>query len=205
MKNNMKLILGLMAIFLSAKMAWAIEFSGDMIHTTKEGVTTQKFFVKNDKSRMENQEGIAITRLDKNVMWILMPQQKMYMEQPLNPDNVGTFSEKYPGELERTLIGQEVVDGRITDKYRIVHTIAGIKATVFQWVARDLGMPVKTASEDGSWSVEYKNIRMGSQPDSLFEIPAGYQRFSTEMPSMDESTGDSSEQTWEEKEEQLED
>ncbi|KPK39784.1 MAG: hypothetical protein AMJ78_07920 [Omnitrophica WOR_2 bacterium SM23_29] len=188
MKNKMSLIcgIGVILVFFSAIIVLAVEFSADMIHTSQDGITKQKFFVSNDKSRVENQQGIAITRMDKNVMWMLMPEQKMYMEQPLDPRNVTAPSEKYPGEIERTLMGQEVIDGRITDKYRIVYTMGGIKTTVFQWFASDLGIPVKTASEDGSWSTEYKNIRIGSQPDSLFEIPAGYQKFSEQMPSTDD-------------------
>ena len=42
--------------------------------------------------------------------------------------------------------------------------------------------PVKTAAADGSWTVEYKNIDRGSQADSLFEVPAGFQK--TAMPGM---------------------
>lgn len=45
-----------------------------------------------------------------------------------------------------------------------------------QWVATDIHFPIKTAAIDGSWSMEYRNIRMGPKPDSLFEIPKGYQK-----------------------------
>ena len=45
-------------------------------------------------------------------------------------------------------------------------------------------MPVKTAALDNSWEMEFKNIRTGSQPESLFEVPAGYKKLSTGMPSM---------------------
>ena len=186
MKGNLRFVLMSMAIFLTAATALAAEFSGDMVTTSKEGIVTQKLFINNDKTRMESPQGIAITRLDKKVMWMLMPEQKMYMEMPLNPSNVPATSEKYPGELERTLIGKETVDGRMTDKYRIAYTAAGVKTVIFQWFAPDIGMPVKTAAEDGSWMMEYKNIKMGRQPDSLFEIPAGYSKMSMEMPSMDD-------------------
>jgi hypothetical protein len=32
--------------------------------------------------------------------------------------------------------------------------------------------------------MEYKNINTGKQPDSLFEVPAGFQKFAMGMPSM---------------------
>ena len=37
---------------------------------------------------------------------------------------------------------------------------------------------VKTIAENGSWQVEYKNINIGTQPDSLFEVPSDYSKFS---------------------------
>ncbi len=185
MKNNITFASVFAAIILTAATALAADFSADMVHTSKAGIVKQKLFISNDKSRMETAEAISIIRPDKKVMWMLMPQQKMYMEQSLDPSNIPATSEKYAGEIERTLVGKEAVDGRMTDKYRIVYTAAGTKTTVYQWFAPDLGIPVKTASEDGSWMMEYKNIKVGSQPDSLFELPAGYSKMSLEMPSMD--------------------
>ncbi len=182
MKNNIRFASVFAVIVLMSAAASAAEFSGDMVNTSKAGVVNQKFFISGDKTRMESAQGIAIARLDKKVMWMLMPAQKMYMEMPLDPYRVPATSEKYPGEIERTLIGKETIDGRMTEKYRIVYTAAGIKTTIYQWIAPDLILPVKTAAEDGSWMMEYKNIKTGSQPDSLFELPAGYSKM--EMPSM---------------------
>lgn len=193
MKNSIRFISVFAIVFLTASTALAAEFSGDMVNTSKAGVVNQKFFISGDKTRMESPQGIAIARLDKKVMWMLMPQQKMYMEMPLDPYRVPATSEKYPGEIERTLMGKETIDGRMTDKYRIVYTAAGIKTTIFQWFAPDIGIPVKTAAEDGSWMMEYKNINMGNQPDSLFELPAGYSKMEMpsmkDMPSMDNELG----------------
>ena len=53
---------------------------------------------------------------------------------------------------------------------------------MYQWIATDINFPVKTASVDGSWTTEYKNIKMGGQPDDLFEVPDGYQK--STMPNM---------------------
>jgi hypothetical protein len=49
-------------------------------------------------------------------------------------------------------------------------------------MATDIKFPVKMAAVDGSWTMEYKNINMGTQPDSLFELPSGYKKMT--MPSM---------------------
>jgi len=187
MKNRVRAITGFAILFvlLSTTVALAADFSGDMIQTTQMGVKKLKIFVSGDKSRVESEDSIIITRIDKKVMWIIMPQQRMYMEQSLNPEHLMTPMDKYPGEIERTLIGREVIDGRAVDKYRIVTAIAmgatEMKSTMYQWLAPDLGFPIKMAAEDGSWMVEYKNIRQGGQAASLFEVPAGFQKSSDQM------------------------
>ncbi len=175
------------SIFLFGGIAVAQDFSADMVSTTKAGVSTGKIFVAKEKTRMETLQTIIITRIDKNVVWILMPAQRMYMEQPLKPENVVATTDKMPGEIERKLVGKETVGGKRTDKYRIVYTAADKKEAIFQWIAADSGFPIKSAAVDGRWSIEYKNLKTGKQPDSLFEIPTGYQKFSLGVPVMPET------------------
>ena len=175
------------SIFLFGGIAVAQDFSADMVSTTKAGVSTGKIFVAKEKTRMETLQTIIITRIDKNVVWILMPAQRMYMEQPLKPENVVATTDKMPGEIERKLVGKETVGGKRTDKYRIVYTAADKKETIFQWIAADSGFPIKSAAVDGRWTIEYKNLKTGKQPDSLFEIPTGYQKFSLGVPVMPET------------------
>ena len=177
----------LISIFLLGGIAVAQDFSADMVSTTKAGVFTGKIFVAKEKTRMETPQATTITRIDKNVVWILMPAQRMYMEQPLKPENVVATTDKMPGEIERKLVGKETVGGKRTDKYRIVYTTADKKETVLQWIAADSGLPIKSAAVDGSWTIEYKNLKTGKQPDSLFEIPTGYQKFSLGVPVMPET------------------
>ena len=182
MKFNLRFLLVITAIFLTASTVQAAEFSADMIYTSKAGIMKQKLFTGNAKSRMESPEAVIISRLDKKLAWILMPRDKMYMEQPFDPSRIPATAEKFPGEIERTLMGTEAVDGRMTEKYRIVYTTVGAKTTIYLWLDPALDVPIKTEAEDGSWKMEYKNIKTGSQPASLFEIPAGYSKM--EMPSM---------------------
>ena len=77
-----------------------------------------------------------------------------------------------------------MVDGKKADKYQIVYSENKKRVAIFQWFAAGLKLPVKTAAVDNSWSMEYKNIKIGKQPVSLFEVPAGYEKFSYQMPSM---------------------
>ncbi|MCG2813562.1 MAG: DUF4412 domain-containing protein, partial [Thermodesulfovibrionales bacterium] len=120
-------------------------------------------------------------------VWMLMPEQKMYMEQPLKPENVPASTDKMPGEVERKHLGTETVDGKKTEKYRIVYTAGSKRDAIFQWVDTDSGFPIKTAAEDGSWTTEYKNLKVAKQPDILFEIPAEYQKMSFGIPSIPET------------------
>jgi hypothetical protein len=175
------------SIFLFGGIAVAQDFSADMVSTTKAGVSTGKIFVAKEKTRMETPQTTIITRIDKNVVWILMPAQKMYMEQPLKPENVVATTDKMPGEIERKLVGKETIDGETTNKYKIVYVTADKKETIFQWIAADSGLPIKSAAVDGSWIIEYKNLKTGKQPDPLFEIPTGYQKFSLGVPVMPET------------------
>lgn len=185
--EEMKKAFFCLAIMLNLSLAGegsAIDFSADMV-TTSDGMTTNaRVFVSADKSRMETSQSVAISRMDKKVVWVLMPEQKMYMEQVFDPSKVMASSEKVEGEIERTPLGRDTVNGKMADKYKVIYQIEGTKNEIFQWIESDSSLPVKSAATDGSWSVEYMNIKTGPQPDSLFEIPADYEKFSMDMPDM---------------------
>lgn len=183
MKKSVFALAALFVVSLAATV-FAQEFSADMV-MTQQGVTTNaKVFMSGEKSRMETPGSVSISRMDKKVMWLLMPDQKMYMEQAFDPSKMMASSEKVEGELERTPLGKDTVDGRVTDKYKVTYEIQGIRNEMYQWIESGSNFPIKTASLDGSWSAEYKNIKTGPQPDSLFEVPAGYKKFSADMPDM---------------------
>ncbi|MCG2774485.1 MAG: DUF4412 domain-containing protein, partial [Desulfobacterales bacterium] len=62
----------------------AAEFSADMIQKSPMGNSEGKVFVKGENLRHEinmgGQNQIMIFQKDKGVVWILMPEQRMYME-----------------------------------------------------------------------------------------------------------------------------
>jgi hypothetical protein len=172
------------SFLLFTGIAAAQDFSADLISKSKEQVFRGKIFFAKEKVRMETGETITITRLDKNMMWMLMPTENMYMEMPLGSGNIVAGAEKIRGEIERKFLGKESVDGKTADKYRIVYISGNQKAVVLTWIVSGLNVPIKTAAEDGSWSMEYKNIKTGKQSERLFEIPPGYKKFSYPMPSL---------------------
>lgn len=115
----------MVSLFLTASPSHsAEEFSADVI-TTSEGMRMSgKIYWKSDRFRMdlrEPQQSITITRMDKKLVWSIMPEQKMYMELPFDPRSVTESApkEKFKGEIERKLIGSETFDGHPTKKYLI--------------------------------------------------------------------------------------
>ncbi len=176
----------LLFVLLLSGSALASEFSADFaIMTRDHGKTSGKMYAKQNKFRMDfrNQEEVsAINRADKKIIWNVMHKEKMYIETPYNQENKPRVEEKFEGEIERKLVGKETIDGHPTEKYLITYITNETKQQVYQWLATDISFPIKTAAVDGSWVQEYKNIKIGSQPDSLFEVPAGYQKFQFQMP-----------------------
>jgi len=163
--------------------AQATDFSADMISTSKQGVMKAKIFMADKKVRMETDQAVTITRMDKNVSWTLMPAQKMYMETVVDAQSMSSMPNAVSSE--KTLLGKETLDGKTVDKYKVVVEASGQKTTVIQWIDPALQFPVKASAEDSSWTIEYKNIKTVPIDSGLFELPAGYQKLN--MPSFGSS------------------
>jgi len=166
-------------LFISSRFALAEDFSADMISTSGKVTTAGKIFASGSKVRMEMPGSVSINRMDKNAVWVLMPGQKMYMELASSPQKIATGTDKMPGEISRQLVGNEFIDGNMTDKYEVVYKGSVNNQTVFMWIDKGLNFPVRMKAEDGSWTLDYKNIKKGAQDPALFEIPAGYQKLSS--------------------------
>lgn len=160
------------------------EFSADVTANGGGVSFSGKAYVKKDKLRLEMPESHMITRLDKGKVWVLFPSQKIYMEQIIDKAEhnlVGVG--KIPGEIERKMVAKETIDGKKVHKYRITRKEGeGEEETIYQWIDPDNGIPIRTADPNGEWSFEYKNARVGSQPDDLFELPQDYTKFA--MPNL---------------------
>jgi hypothetical protein len=185
------LVIGFVSVSaLLASAGFGFDLSSDMVMTAKGQVHKSKIYMKEQKFRIEaeGQAGYNIVRADKDLMWVVMTGQKSYMEMRYDPSKAPKTQEKLRGEVSRKLIGYEKVDGRPTEKYDVTYTESGKTDRMYQWIATDIKFPVKMASVDGSWTMEYRNINMGSQPDSLFELPAGYQKVG--MPGLKDALGE---------------
>ena len=167
-------ILALLAFVFCAE---AVELSADMITRDGEQKQTGKLYVKGNKYRIESKSGpdYAIIRHDKNKSWIVMPDQKAYIEMPFDPRKKPAIEERQWLEGSRKLLGSETINGHAAKKYEVTVTGGEPGESFYQWVAPDINFPIKTAAVNGNWSIEYSNIKL-SVPDSLFEIPETYEK-----------------------------
>ena len=153
----------------------AVEFSADMVIVPKSDEPIKgKIFVKGDKIRQETSEEegtqIMIIRPDKKVTWMITPEEKTYMEMPYRSTDK-TFEEWTADKKKNAkFLGEEAVSGMPCKKYE---TIEEGEKTLF-WISTQFPFPIKV--EDSEVTMEYKNIKLGPLDDSLFELPAGYDK-----------------------------
>ena len=163
----------------AVKSAMAQELSATIVSTSAGQTTTMKVYMKPDKYRTDHEAAgsSTIVRRDLNKVWMIMKGQKAYMEMPGGTDEqIKTAEEKVKGEVSRKKVGNETIDGHPSIKYEVTAKVDANVVQTYQWWATDLNFPVKTAAINGSWAMEYRNIKLGKQADSLFEVPSGYKK-----------------------------
>ncbi len=163
------------------------QFSADMKWSNPEGQpATGKMYWGGGKMRMDmNMQGrqaVMIHDISTKTSYMLMPEQHMYMEmsannpmmqrlgnapnlKPFDPANPCASMEGYTCKK----IGAETVNGRSCDKWEF----KGPSETQTAWVDQKLHFPIRSVTSNGT-TMDLTNLQEGSQPASLFEIPAGY-------------------------------
>ena len=192
-RNHRKWIFPCIILFATALLfgtpCLAAEFTADMTMNAGGQVMNGKVFVKGHKFRQDmkamGQNQVMIFDGDKKTGWMVMPDARMYMPLPkAGPGNVPTTDQK---ELERKAtrkyLGTENINGYKCEKYSYVFKDSpGTEMT--QWISTKLQYPVKmiVESSQGRMVRELKNIKQKKVANSLFKVPAGYQKMS--MPGM---------------------
>jgi hypothetical protein len=190
MRKIHSLVVVVVSLFLCSA-AWAARpvfsnFSADVVTTSHGSTHTSKVYSKDGRSRMEmrgeGREMITITRPDKDVVWMLMPATRTYMEMPFNRKRAGISSQMSDPavQTDKKFIANETVEGHPAKKYHVTVITDGRKeASGFLWEATDMNnFPVKHQTEDGETTTVWKNVKRGGVSDSLFELPAGYRKMS---------------------------
>ena len=162
----------------------------------KEPTSQAKIYVTKDKMRIESSEpnghaGAVIVNFSTQTSTVLMPERKMYMQfaQGQGPgassmrgmfrigdadDACGDWRRITTAKSNATCrkIGSDTVNGRSTVKYEATGNNG--KTGNF-WIDPKLHFPIKW--QDSQDAGELQDIKEGSQPASLFEVPSDYQKF----------------------------
>lgn len=190
-------ILILLSLVCAASLALAqTEFSAEVYNNQKTDNPQAKIYFGKDKLRFEPGKkdpkggGAFIMNLATQVSTVIMDQQHMYMELPVQmASQRNTYHFFRTGDVESACadwmaqswnkggtchkVGTETVNGRGAVRYDGTNA-QGESGSV--WLDPKLRFPVKWQGKNGD-SGELRNIQEGSQPSSLFEIPAGYTKF----------------------------
>jgi len=146
-------------------------------------IQTMKVYVSGQKSRLEGMTAgplgpmVTISRKDKGVTWTLYLDKKQYTETPLTtsaaPGRQDLSNFDIAG-MKKVILGRENVVGYACTKMRVTMGSMpnGQPLTGTVWMADSLDLPVRL--EVLGMVQENRNLRVGIQPASLFEIPAGF-------------------------------
>ncbi|HEX6879704.1 MAG TPA: DUF4412 domain-containing protein [Terriglobales bacterium] len=168
------------------------QFSADMVmHSPRGNNMNGKFFFGGTRTRtdMTMPDGgsmSTITNVPEKKVFIVMHQRRMYMEHDVNQaammgrgprtPEIKEYDPNNPcSNMEGTTckkVGAETVNGRNCEKWEFSKN-GQLEET--KWIDRKLRVPIKTVREDGT-TYEFQNLKEEAQPDSVFEIPAGYQK-----------------------------
>ncbi|MCK5013592.1 MAG: DUF4412 domain-containing protein [Candidatus Omnitrophica bacterium] len=158
-----------------------IDYSADEIITTEGMTMTSKVFYSPGKMRKDrNMEGMkqsVIIRHDKNIIWMLMTNERVYMEMPM--DSTTAMGEDLSGDFAKNtvvhdILGEETLNGVKVTKAGI--TVKSPQSEEFEglmWQAKN-GIIVKM--ETDQMTMELTNIKQEKQDPRLFEIPDGYMK-----------------------------
>ncbi len=145
-----------------------------------EGVQMSgRLFHDRGKERWEvNMQGmtqVMILRPDLEKMFLVMPEINMAMEMPFALGGSMPTPDSYAGS-EPEVVGEEMIAGEETTKYKVEGDEGTGPYTVFFWMTGDgITMRTEGSSAEGSFEMYLDGLERGQQPAALFELPAGVQ------------------------------
>ncbi|MEW6543938.1 MAG: hypothetical protein AB1411_10050 [Nitrospirota bacterium] len=164
--------------FSSIPVSHALEFVADQITRINGHSRHANIYYRDDMWRLElNDPGpvsVTIVRKDKDVMWLLLSRLKHFKSVPFDPEQTPKVSAQLEGEVAREEIGTEILDGHPVTLYEVTVQQGSREVGYYQWLATDIGFPLKLARKDGRWQVEYRRVKLHTLPNYLFELPMNY-------------------------------
>jgi len=167
----------------NVSLAAALEFTADQYTRSNSHSRKANIYYRDDMWRLEHHElgpvNVTIVRKDKHVMWLLLSRMKHFKTLPYDPEQAPKVTERLEGEVAREPIGTETLDGHPTTLYEVTVRSGDRQIQYYQWLATDIRFPLKLARKDGSWTVEYKNVKLRKVTDYLFQLPVNFQPLET--------------------------
>lgn len=163
-----------------------VEYSADRVMETEAGTFEGKVYAAKDKERsetsMQGMTSVMILRRDKQTGYMLMPAQKMYQQMDFAKAQQQNGAQP-ADQVEITEVGSDTIEGQPTTKYKLI--MKDGSAGGFMWFTKDgimmkMDTVVKSGRSKSRMTITLKNLKVGSQDASLFEVPSGYNA----MPSM---------------------
>lgn len=118
----------------------------------------------------------TVVRPDRKMSLVVYPSVKSYVEMPMSKEEAADMDRKF--KVEKTRLGQEVVDGRKCEKNKvIVSSDTGGKHESLVWYAPDLNnFPLKVQMDQGQSTVvmQYREVKLVKPDAKQFEAPAGF-------------------------------
>jgi hypothetical protein len=165
------------------------EYSTDVVDV-KSGKVLGTYYVAEKKKRIdvlvEKTKGSFIARMDQRKAFSLVPEEKLCILIPFHDDMPSDSSAMMgmammgwtPPEYKSEKLGSETVNGYLTEKFKITSTgsVQGkpYTRTEYVWKAEEFDCPHPRMQDAEGVVMEMRNIKVGPQAASLFEIPAGY-------------------------------
>jgi hypothetical protein len=182
-RRTVAFLLSLSATLALAQVPNMPQFSADMKMGREGDFATGKMYWGGNRMRMDmTANGHDVSMIHdppKKISYMIMPEQKMYMELSANSPMLGRtpdiklYDPSNPCAAEEGYtckkVGAETVNGRSCDKWEFT----GSHGNRTVWIDQKLHFPLRTVSADGH-TFDLTNVKEGSQPASLFEIPSGF-------------------------------
>lgn len=156
-----------------------------MVTTSANVNITGTVWAKKNKMRMETTEQgqnvVIFIDTDTKTMYLYMPAQNTAMKMDLSqaPESASTDANSIL-QYNPTILGTETLDGKLCEV--IQYTANGATSKVWLWQDKGLPVRIQSTTSSGITTIDFKNYDFSDIPDSQFDLPAGAQISTFNLP-----------------------
>lgn len=159
-----------------------VEYAADRVLETESGTFNGRVYAAKGRERGEMEAGgmrsVLILRMEEQKGWMLMPAQRMYQELDFAKARQ-QMGGKPADDVKISAVGTEEVEGHSATKYKIL--MKDGSAGGFMWITPEgiaikMDMIQKSGKKNERMTMTLKNLEIGAQDPSLFEVPAGWSK-----------------------------